>query len=428
MKTFLRTNSSVKLPREILDLNAHINKLQEEYSKKGIELTQKEIAELLSVSEKQIEETIHAKQPTASLSESFYENSSDGDELSYIDAIEDPSLPVEEQIEKKMFSEEIRLIIDKLDDLDKEVIHLYFGIGSKQKNEREIAEKLNISRSYVSRIKRRAIKELEYLFSKTFDDSTKREYNIYNNVDKRTRSTKNEITDRFPGYSEQQILDTINTLSDLNKKIIELKFGLNGVKAISNKNITAVCGFNSDNITSGRICTILKQIEKKLASNTDFVNNSQTIKSSTKEIKQVSIKANDNIRVTKKAIESEKIQPVQPQIQEKPKEQTINVSKKELDMTVNFDFEKNKEQIKMLINMLNDSTGQVILLLRLGFINNKYYTENEIAKFLSIDEYEVHSMINKSLSNIVGISTLTIQRVENIRQQIDMTKNLKMNS
>jgi len=112
-----------------------------------------------------------------------------------------------------------------------------------------------------------------------------------------------------------------------------------------------------------------------------------------------------------------------PIIKETIKETDTILLKNQLEIPMNLDFEQHKEQIKMLINMLNNPTEQVVLLLRLGFVKDRYYTEQEIAEFLQIEEYEVSSIINKSLSNIIGLSTLAIQRVETVRQQIDMTKN-----
>lgn len=88
------------------------------------------------------------------------------------------------------------------------------------------------------------------------------------------------------------------------------------------------------------------------------------------------------------------------------------------ETALHLDFEKYKNQFKMLIGFLSDPTEQVILLLRLGYIRNQKYTEKEIGQFLHIDEAEVHHIIQKGLSNLVAISTMTIQGVESARQMI----------
>ena len=71
----------------------------------------------------------------------------------------------------------------------------------------------------------------------------------------------------------------------------------------------------------------------------------------------------------------------------------------------NSSFEECRNQVRMFINMLTDPTEQVVLLLRLGYVRDKNYTESEISKFLNISEEEVKTIINKSLTNLSLIST-----------------------
>jgi len=79
---------------------------------------------------------------------------------------------------------------------------------------------------------------------------------------------------------------------------------------------------------------------------------------------------------------------------------------------IDSNFEECRNQVRMFINMLTDPTEQIILLLRLGYVRNKYYTENEISKFLNISEEEVKNIVNKSLSNLSLISTNTLNWIE----------------
>ena len=52
-----------------------------------------------------------------------------------------------------------------LDDREKEILMMRFGIrGYKELTQREIGEKLNISRSYISRIEKKALKKLRDAF------------------------------------------------------------------------------------------------------------------------------------------------------------------------------------------------------------------------------------------------------------------------
>ena len=65
--------------------------------------------------------------------------------------------PLEEELDRVMLREEIR----KLNDRDKEIIELRYGLNGKNElTQKEVAELLGISQSYISRIEKKAIKKL----------------------------------------------------------------------------------------------------------------------------------------------------------------------------------------------------------------------------------------------------------------------------
>ena len=66
--------------------------------------------------------------------------------------------PLEEEIEKKILYEELV----KLNDRDKEIMMLRYGLcGRKEKTQKEVAEMLGISQSYISRIEKKVINKLK---------------------------------------------------------------------------------------------------------------------------------------------------------------------------------------------------------------------------------------------------------------------------
>jgi len=66
--------------------------------------------------------------------------------------------PLEEEIEKKILYEELV----KLNDRDKEIMMLRYGLcGRKEKTQKEVAEILGISQSYISRIEKKVINKLK---------------------------------------------------------------------------------------------------------------------------------------------------------------------------------------------------------------------------------------------------------------------------
>ncbi|MBQ9112321.1 MAG: RNA polymerase sporulation sigma factor SigK [Clostridia bacterium] len=86
----------------------------------------------------------------------------DGNPLTYIDVIGcDESLTTD--IERKISSARaMRLVETMLTPRERKIIVLRYGLGGKKPlTQREIAEKLNISRSYVSRIEKSALDKLK---------------------------------------------------------------------------------------------------------------------------------------------------------------------------------------------------------------------------------------------------------------------------
>lgn len=93
----------------------------------------------------------------------------DGNPLTYIDVLScDESLCTD--IERKITSERaIKLVNTILTDRERQIIVLRYGIGRRDPlTQREIAEKLKISRSYVSRIEKCALEKLSTAMKKPF--------------------------------------------------------------------------------------------------------------------------------------------------------------------------------------------------------------------------------------------------------------------
>lgn len=86
----------------------------------------------------------------------------DGNDISLIDVIEVTEKEVYEKCELKQNIIKLgKLFNNTLDEREQEIIKYRYGIGGyKEMTQRELAEKYNISRSYVSRIEKRAIKKL----------------------------------------------------------------------------------------------------------------------------------------------------------------------------------------------------------------------------------------------------------------------------
>lgn len=89
----------------------------------------------------------------------------EGNEISLIDVLKSENEDVIDTIQLNMELEKVKQYIDILDDREKEVIVGRFGLDlKKEKTQREIAKELGISRSYVSRIEKRALMKMFHEF------------------------------------------------------------------------------------------------------------------------------------------------------------------------------------------------------------------------------------------------------------------------
>ena len=86
----------------------------------------------------------------------------EGNEISLLDIIESDQVDTAEQMQTCQDIKAMLASFDQvLDDREKEILMMRFGIrGYKELTQREIGEKLNISRSYISRIEKKALEKL----------------------------------------------------------------------------------------------------------------------------------------------------------------------------------------------------------------------------------------------------------------------------
>lgn len=87
----------------------------------------------------------------------------EGNEITFIDIINTEDEDVAEQITNKEYIDKIYEMIDEvLTHREKEIIVYRYGLYRKQvKTQQEIADEFNISRSYISRIEKKAVNKLK---------------------------------------------------------------------------------------------------------------------------------------------------------------------------------------------------------------------------------------------------------------------------
>ena len=92
----------------------------------------------------------------------------EGNEITLIDILGTKADEVMDKVQLKIEKSKIYQNLDILDDREKEVVVGRFGLvtGGEERTQREIAKELGISRSYVSRIEKRALMKLYHEFYK----------------------------------------------------------------------------------------------------------------------------------------------------------------------------------------------------------------------------------------------------------------------
>jgi RNA polymerase sporulation-specific sigma factor len=92
----------------------------------------------------------------------------EGNEITLIDILGTEADDVVDKVQLKIEKAKIYKNLDILDDREKEVVVGRFGLeaGGEERTQREIAKELGISRSYVSRIEKRALMKLYHEFYK----------------------------------------------------------------------------------------------------------------------------------------------------------------------------------------------------------------------------------------------------------------------
>ncbi|MEG0691968.1 MAG: RNA polymerase sporulation sigma factor SigK [Oscillospiraceae bacterium] len=95
------------------------------------------------------------------------DNDGEGNSITLMDVFADEESLID-NIDLKMKAEKLyKFIASSLDNRERSIIELRYGLNARKPlTQREIAKKLNISRSYVSRIEKKALQVLKYQFDK----------------------------------------------------------------------------------------------------------------------------------------------------------------------------------------------------------------------------------------------------------------------
>lgn len=309
-------------------------------------------------------------------------------------------------------------VLSQLNDYEKKYINLKFNMSFNQ-----IAEVLNIPSKEVLSLNAEVIAKMKRLFNLLKTEQNKK-------LDKRTNMEKN-LYQLFPYYKKEEIKCVINSLSQMEQKLLQLKFGENYNSAYSYFKSKYTKFNEAIDLLLNKIKTLL-EIKFPFAVNSNVKPNEDNNKTlydiffeySQEEIKSVISHFSERdklilkIKYGKSYNESyssanltfEQLERLITFI--KPK-LAIELKQKRLNKIATIELlynDKDNEQIpsnmdlselmpfilsKTLINLT--SRQQTILKFKFKMIDGEYHTEQEISEYLHLDLSEVTRNVKTSL-------------------------------
>ena len=152
IKRYIRDNNSIRISRSLKDIAYRVLNIREKYyAENGIFLTEKEIADILNVSEYEVGQALLSMKEPISMYEAIYNDG--GDTIYLYDQIEDKG--TDNDLSIGLAVDEA---INNLKSREKYILDQRYVIGKSQV---EIAQELDISQAQVSRLEKKAIQQLK---------------------------------------------------------------------------------------------------------------------------------------------------------------------------------------------------------------------------------------------------------------------------
>lgn len=146
------------IPQKLSDQISEMKRVKAQLKKEfGREPTRDEIAKRMGITREDVEDMELIEEKNISLSDRYFD-----DDVEVGDRIKDTLSPsVEVQIVKNSIQEQIRQILDELDEKEALVLKLRFGLeDDKPHTLQEIGDKLNLTRERIRQIEQKAMRKL----------------------------------------------------------------------------------------------------------------------------------------------------------------------------------------------------------------------------------------------------------------------------
>ncbi len=359
----------------------------------------------------------------------------EGKELKIEDTISDEN-DIVEDYEKNITYKIIREIVKELPSRDREIIMLHFGFyNNKIHTQKEIADMMSISQSYVSRLITKIVKKLGIQLKKCgviettgktnkktvkIDKSTLQlsttpimDIQTQKNIESKEIAMEKSIIDveersfgKMRGkklqtiykylneYTREEIDAMLNKLTEEEISLVKLRYG----NDLDNPVVSSTWGKEETTKFYGSLIHKMK----RLLSNPDGKRK--------RNVKKTQNISNENTQASIFSKEQQKVEDSKPNLSQTTSEIEKDDCLKILELMRTPSF---GEMLKSLT-----PKEAVIICLKLGYVDEKYFTTESIAGFLGIETSEVIETIKKVL----------LVYKENINQFIDKTVDIATSS
>lgn len=332
----------------------------------------------------------------------------DGNELKLEDTLSD-NIDITEEYTDNETHRIIREVVKDLPDRDRKIIMLYFGFyNDKTHTQKEIADMLSISRSYISRLITKIVKQvgkileekglIELRTPQKPKDTFKSKNKIEEGGKKMSRRLQT-IYEYFNSYTKEQIDDMLEKLSEEEKILITLRYG----EDLNNPESSKLNKEQRNKFYS----SLIPKMKRLLANPNKEIKQRKKKRKIPEPITNNLIEESSNVIPTKKTINEKLIQ--QPsENDEIIKQEYSNIESMTKDDCLKILGLLRTPSFNQMMSVLSVKES-VIISLKLGYIDGKYFSTNSIAEFLGIEQQEVIDTIKKVL----------LLYKENINQFID---------
>ena len=311
---------------------------------------------------------------------------------------------IQTSYEDKEIYAQIRKIVYSLPEREREIIMLYFGFyEGRIYKQKEIADKLNISRSYASRLIAKIVKKIKKQLEEVgivepdlivrkrrskikkpqIKVETKEESKVeIPNIEETKEEPKGEkgmskkiksIYEYFYEYTKEQIDEAINSLTEEERLLVYKRYGNN----LTNPVKTKLTKEENDKFYG----SIIPKIKRKLKA---IVKQQIVIPSKTTKEEPNNSKSEPKINAKPIA-----------ELNDSEKEETTE------ELITKEDYLKMLELLRSpkFSKMLNKYSAKekMIIALKLGYIDGKCFSTEAISKFLEIPEKEIISLTHNVL-------------------------------